>query len=326
MSNLRNENEILKTKIISKETKIADFIKEGKAQDVIHDLNNKIEILSSENQSLKNINEKLTDQLNQILTKKNSTNNDLDEEIMKKNDEIERLKIAISNLEKEKEKEDEEKKTLTRENEKIRNQLIRLSTTLPEEFNDLQKQYKELETKYIKQKNQNELLTSGKKQASSQHEIEIKNREEKLIKELKEAKKQIDVIKKKNNDLVEQLEEKEIKNNFYDYKSEDAKVSNYEEEFDLRKMAKGAKEKNKSQDINIDYPGIQSIKEKYRELDFFYNSLETLVKKLLLTIQTNPKNKTYVTELCKMVGFDLETTNKIIMNKNKNSILGLFSK
>ena len=91
-------------------------------------------------------------------------------------------------------------------------------------------------------------------------------------------------------------------------------------------MAKGAKEKNRSQDINIDYPGIQNIKEKYRELYFYYNSLENLVKKLLTTIQVNSKNKTYVSEICKIVGFDLETTNKILNNKNKNLLLGLFPK
>ena len=47
-------------------------------------------------------------------------------------------------------------------------------------------------------------------------------------------------------------------------------------------MAKGAMDKNRSQDINIDYPGAQQVKEKYREFDFYYNSLEDLVKKLLL--------------------------------------------
>ena len=126
-------------------------------------------------------------------------------------------------------------------------------------------------------------------------------------------------------ELVKQLEEKEINKDCYDNKSEQ-NVSNYEEEFDLKKMAKGAKDKNRSQDINIDYPGIQTIKERYRELDFYYNSLEELVKKLLLNINCNPKNKVYVSELCKIVGFDHETTNKILTNKNKNFILGLFNK
>ena len=35
---------------------------------------------------------------------------------------------------------------------------------------------------------------------------------------------------------------------------------------------------------------------------------------MLLTSQTNPKNKKYVAKLCKFVGFDLETTNKILTN------------
>ena len=91
-------------------------------------------------------------------------------------------------------------------------------------------------------------------------------------------------------------------------------------------MVKGSSEKNRSQDLNIDYPGMQDIKEKYRELDFYYNSLETLVKKLLLNVQVGPKNKTYVNELCKIVGFDQETTNKILSNKNSKKLLGLFQK
>ena len=212
---------------------------------------------------------------------------------------------------------------LKRENEKIKNQIIRLSKTLPEEYNELQKQYNDLENKYMQQiKTKNSNVSSGKKNKTIDNDKS--NIEERLTKELKEAKNEIDIVKKKNKQLVEQLEDKEIKNNCYDNKSEDWNMSNYEEEFDLRKMAKGARDKNRSQDINIDYPGIQAIKEKYRELDFYYNSLEGLVKKLLLTIQTNPKNKTYVTELCRMVGFDLETTNKILTNKNKKLLLGLF--
>ena len=220
----------------------------------------------------------------------------------------------------EREKDDNELNMYKRENEKIKNQLIRLSKTLPEEYNELQKQYKSLETKYLNLKNKN-----PNNQTSKNTKSEEKN-EDKKDKELLEAKKEIEQLKKKNVELFTQLEDKEINKNFYDNRSEDANKSNYEEEFDLRKMAKGARDKNRSQDVNIDYPGLQNYKEKVRELEFYYNSLENLVKKLLLTIQCNPKNKTYVNELCKIVGFDSETTNKIITNKNKNFILGLFSK
>ena len=155
-----------------------------------------------------------------------------------------------------------------RENEKIKNQLIRLSKTLPEEYNELQKQYKSLEGKYLNLKNKN-----PNNQIPKNTKSEEKN-EDKKEKELLEAKKEIEQLKKKNVELFTQLEDKEINKNFYDNRSEDANKSNYEEEFDLRKMAKGARDKNRSQDVNIDYPGLQNYKEKVRELEFYYNSLE----------------------------------------------------
>ena len=70
--------------------------------------------------------------------------------------------------------------------------------------------------------------------------------------------------------------------------------------------------KNKSLDMNIDYPGYQKFKEKYRELLSNYRSLKDLVKNLLNNIQVNLKNITYVNELCKILGFDSETTRKIM--------------
>ena len=326
LSNLKKDNDLLKNKIMSNEKKINEFNDKQNENYDIDLLNNEIKNLKNENSSLKTINERLTVQLKEILDNNANNNNNISEEekIRKKNEEIEGLKQLISKIQKEREKSDDEINLLKRENEKITNQIVRLSKKLPEEYNELQKQYNDLENKYlmiIKNKS-GSLTASGKKSKNN----DVDNIEEKLTKELQEARKEIDVLKKKNGQLVEQLEEKEIKKNCYDNKSEDANKSNYEEEFDLRKMAKGAREKNRSQDINIDYPGIQAIKEKYRELDFYYNSLEGLVKKLLLNISTTPKNKTYVNELCRIVGFDLETTNKILTNKNKKLILGLFTK
>lgn len=306
---IRKDNDLLKNKILSNDRRITDYKNKEINQENVQELNNKIENLQKENLSLKENNKKLTCQL---------------EDSQKQKEENEGFKQLITKLQSEKENHDEEINNLKRENEKIKNQIIRLSKKLPEEFNDLQKQYNELENKYLQQiKSKSNKSTPNK---SKKSQVEIETNEEKLTNELKEAKKEIEIIKKKNLELVSQLEEKEIRKNCYDNKSEGGNMSNYEEEFDLRKMAKGAKDKNRSQDINIDYPGVQAIKDKYRELDFYYNSLEGLVKKLLLTIQCNPKNKTYVAELCRIVGFDLETTNKILNNKNKKLILGLFSK
>jgi len=314
LTKIKNDNELLKNKVISSEKKIS-LLKVN--SDMNEEQSNSIEQLKGEIQSLKFENEKLNYQYNQL---KENLGIDGEDKINKQNQEIEGLKQLIQKLQKEREKGDSEISNIKRENEKMKNQIIRLSETLPNEYNELQKQYQALEIKYklLKKNNPNINIPNKSKTEDKQ--------EEKLSQEVADLKKEIEQLKKKNNELIAQLEDKEIKKNFYDNRSEDANKSNYEEEFDLRKMAKGARDKNRSQDINIDYPGIQTYKEKIRELEFYYNSLETLVKKLLFTIQCTPKNKTYVTELCRMVGFDLEMTNKIVTNKNKNSIFGLFTK
>ena len=314
LTKIKNDNELLKNKVISSEKKIS-LLKVN--SDMNEEQSNSIEQLKGEIQSLKFENEKLNYQYNQL---KENLGIDGEDKFNKQNQEIEGLKQLIQKLQKEREKGDSEISNIKRENEKMKNQIIRLSETLPNEYNELQKQYQALEIKYkLLKKNNPNINTPNKSKTEDKQE-------EKLSQEVADLKKEIEQLKKKNNELIAQLEDKEIKKNFYDNRSEDANKSNYEEEFDLRKMAKGARDKNRSQDINIDYPGIQTYKEKIRELEFYYNSLETLVKKLLLTIQCTPKNKTYVTELCRMVGFDLEMTNKIVTNKNKSSIFGLFTK
>ena len=318
LSKIKNDKQILTKKISNYENEISNNNKNNDINEEIKKkLNQEIEYLKKENLSLKLNNDKLTNQLTDIL----SGNKKLDNI---NNEEKEQLKNQIFNMKTDKEKFDNEIKVLKRENEKMKEQIYRLSKSLPEEYNELQQQYNDLESKYKK------LLKSKPDsikldQSPGQGSASTGRKNDEKMEELNKAKKEIEQIKKKNMELVRQLEEKELKKNCYDNKSEE-NVSNYEEEFDLRKMAKGAKDKNRSQDINIDYPGIQTIKEKYRELDFYYNSLEGLVKKLLLTVQCTPKNKTYITELCKIVGFDLETTNKILTNRNKNILLSLFNK
>ena len=311
---INHDNKLLKNEVAAKEKQISQLNEIYNEQELKE---KEIENLKKEMESLKFENEKLNFRKKEI---REMLPSNIESTLKKKNEEIEGLNQLIKKMQEEREKGDNELTALKRENEKIKKQIVRLSETIPEEYNDLEKKYKDLENKYFSLKNKNTNSQTPRKNKSEE------KLEDKFTKELTEAKKQIEQLKKKNVELVTQLEDKEMNKNFFDNRSEDANKSNYEEEFDLRKMAKGAKEKNRSQDINIDYPGIQTYKEKVRELEFYYNSLENLVKKLLLTIQCNPKNKTYVAELCRIVGFDLETTNKILTNKNKNFILGLFSK
>ena len=313
---ISNEHNIYQKRLLSLGVKfIGEHEFKISKDEAFERLNDEIEQLKGQNETLKDMIETLTKDFLSKTKEKKEKNEKYDDEVLKKQyDELEGLKQKTYKYINEQGNNGDEMNILKKENEKLTKQIMKFSN----EYTELQKQYDELENRYkFSLKNENKIQNSNSNITTTTYD-EIAN-------ELKKVKKENEQIRKKNLELISQLEEKEIKHD-YDIKSEDGYKSNYEEEFDLRKMAKGAKEKNRSQDINIDYPGIQAIKEKYRELDFYYNSLETLVKKLLLNVQVGPKNKTYVNELCKIVGFDLETTNKILNNKNSKKLLGLFQK
>ena len=313
---ISNEHNIYQKRLLSLGVKfIGEHEFKISKDEAFERLNDEIEQLKGQNENMKDMIETITKEfLDKNKEEKEKKEKYNDEALKKQYDEFERLKQKTYKYINEQGNNGDEINLLKNENEKLTKQIMKFS----HEYTELQKQYDELENRYKNSlKNENKIPISNSNNTTTTYD-EMANK-------LKKVKKQNEEIKKKNLELISQLEEKEIKHN-YDIKSEDGYKSNYEEEFDLRKMAKGAKEKNRSQDLNIDYPGLQPIKEKYRELDFYYNSLETLVKKLLLNVQVGPKNKTYVNKLCKIVGFDLETTNKILNNKNTKKLLGLFQK
>ena len=277
-------------------------------------LNDEIKQLKQQNETLKSMIETLIKDFLGKYKEKKEENEKYDDEkgkLKEQYDIIEELKQVTFKAINGQGNNTNEVNLLKKENEKLIEQILKLT----DENAKIQKEHEALQKQYHKMKNEKKGVISN---------LNNTNNDE-ILNELKKVKKENEQIKKKNDELILKLEDKEIKHN-YDNKSEDGNKSNYEEEFDLRKMAKGAKEKNRSQDNNIDYPGIQMYKEKYRDIDFKYNSLEDLVKNLLLNVQVGSKNKIYVNELCKLVGFDLETTNKILNNKNNKKVLGLFQK
>ena len=280
----------------------------------INELNNNIKELelelSQKNKEINNIN-KEKKQISNINNKKIKDSKELELTIKKLIDENDGLKQFTLKQQKilvENEKKDEKISILEKEKEALKLYFINMDMPIPDsQISDF-----------------NQRSTKAKKNKT----FESKFTEEEcfnILMQLNEAKKEISSLKKKNEELFNDLDSKKLKHDdCFNHLSIDKPLSNYEEEFDLKKMAKGVKEKNRSQDINIDYPGIQQIKEKYRELDFYYNSLEDLVKKMLLCSTCTNKNKTYIIELCKIVGFDDDITNKIVNNKVKKGILNIF--
>ena len=145
------------------------------------------------------------------------------------------------------------------------------------EINNLKKKLKILE-----QKN-NQFFQDFKSATKEKFEIENKFRE----------------ITKRYEEL--QIKYSQLEKNCYDYKSNDDGKNSYEVEYDLKMMAKGAREKNYSQDMNIDNPAILALKDKLREVVHKYNTLTDLVKNLILNVNKNYKNENIINDIIKII-------------------------
>ena len=145
----------------------------------------------------------------------------------------------------------------------------------------------------------------------------------KFLAQLNDAEKRISLLQNKNKELQFKLEEKQVEKDFSGYRTEDYNFSNYEEEFDLKKMVNGAREKNRSEDINIDYPGVQSVKDKYKELLQNMHLLEEQVKILISNISCTNKTKPQITQICQLMRIPAKNIQLIIAGKDKKKMLGL---
>ena len=255
--------------------------------------------LKEESEKLKLENEKFK---NKLLGKGINCYLEGEEFYESKNTIIENYKDKIDNLL-------EENKSLKDTIEALTSQFLNPQENINliiKEKNELQKKLIDLENKCKKEKE--------KKIFNSINSISINNINN--IGDLIKLKEENEKLKKENSSLV--LEVNEIKKSIILNKSENDNFQYYQEEFDKKAMANFIWRKNKSLDMNIDYPGYQKIKEQYRELLSNYRSLRDLVKNLLNNIQVNLNNITYVNELCKILGFDSETTSKIMNNSPIN--------
>ena len=142
-----------------------------------------------------------------------------------------------------------------------------------------------------------------------------------ILNKLNDAEKRITSLQKKNKELQFKLDEKQVEQELSGYKTEDVNFSNYEEEFDLKKMVNGARDKNRSEDINIDYPGVQGIKDKYKELLSKMNMLQEQVRILICNINCSNKIKPQITQICQIMGISAKNIQLIISGKDKKKIL-----
>ena len=260
----------------------------------------------SQNQKNRNVNMNSAEiqELKQNLATINESKTKLELELAKKDDELEGFKQVIfklqNQLEANKDKEEEQKNRRNIERS---------------EHNKNFKTEVNIKEQNLSSKNLNKSFEMPK-----DTNTQLMN---KFLGQLNEAEKKISLLQHKNKELQFKLDEKQVEKEFSGYRTEDYNFSNYEEEFDLKKMVNGAREKNRSEDINIDYPGVQSVKDKYKELVQHLHLLEEQVKILICNINITSKIKPQINQICQLMRIRAENIQAIIAGKNKKKLLGL---
>ena len=253
----------------------------------------KLNELTQENQELK-----------QSLSLINESKTKLELELSKKNDELEGYKQVIFKLQNKLEQNNDIEEELKKRLHTERN-ADALNTKTEMNLREQNQSNKNLNKSFEMPKDAN---------------IQLMN---KYLGQLNEAERKISLLQNKNKELQFKLDEKQVEREFSGYRTEDYNFSNYEEEFDLKKMVNGAREKNRSEDINIDYPGVQSVKDKYKELLQNMHLLEEQVKILISNINITNKIKPQISQICQLMRIKAENIQAIIAGKDKKKNLGL---
>ena len=293
-----SKNNLLKDKIIN-----GNDIKE------LQELN--IQLLE-ENNTIHAQNEELLEKIKQLtlenqqiqesFTDQKKTISKLEGDINKKNEELEGLKTFIFKLQTQLENKDD---NLLR----IKKKMDGSNKTL-EQFPSTDQNKNNVASK----KNVNE-----DKSLDETKDSNTKN----LLNKINEYEKKISNLQEKNKELQFKLEDKQVEKELSGFRTEDNNVSNYEEEFDLKRMVSGARDKNRSEDINIDYPGVQGIKDKHKELLQNTKMLEEQIKILINNINCNGKIKPQITQICQLMRIPAKSIQLIIAGKDKKRALGL---
>ena len=295
-NNYKDNNEVFRIKLENDKLK--------KQIEELKNINKNNYLLQNQKNRNVNMNSAEIQELKQNLATINESKTKLELELAKKDEELEGFKQVIfklqNQLEANKDKE-EEKKSRRNTERNVYNKNFQTEVD-------------------IKDKNPSSKNLNKSFEMPKDTNTQIMN---KFLGQLNEAEKKISLLQHKNKELQFKLDEKQVEKEFSGYRTEDYNFSNYEEEFDLKKMVNGAREKNRSEDINIDYPGVQSVKDKYKELVQHLHLLEEQVKILICNINITSKIKPQINQICQLMRIRAENIQAIIAGKNKKKMLGL---
>ena len=192
-----------------------------------------------------------------------------------------------------------------------------LNKKYEEEIEKYKKEISDLKAQIIQLKHINKTNTNSTNKnirylndSTNSFDIEKYN---KNLEELINARKEIASLKSQ----VQKLEnDKKVKQSLFRCKTNEDD-DNYEEEFDMAQIEEGLKKKNRSEDLNIDFPGFNENKQKYEELEERFNNLKEQVVPILKSNANKNITKNNVTKICNLLGTSTNTTNNILEKYNK---------
>ena len=253
------------------------------------------------------------------------------------------LKEQIKSMEKERKENNENNKNNNSELLDMGKKMLKLEEELDKlrnnsKYNVLEKKYNELNSEYKieKQKYQNEIMKlktqilklkeeSGNKIINKQKQnkkgnvlesssnINLEEKYNQTLQNLAKANNEIQILKKQ----IEKLEKEKNnrKESIFECKSVN-ESNDYEDEIDLVQLKEGVKRKNRSEDLNIDFPGFKENQQKYEELEERFNKLKEQVIPMLKDNSKNNNigNKNNISKICDLLGTSVNTTNNILQN------------
>ena len=175
-----------------------------------------------------------------------------------------------------------------------------------EKVRELEQEKLLLESQLEESKKQSMRVNNSVNFLYEEENIRYKNEIENLKKKIKNLEKENQLIKVVNEELKKKIDNLK--------KKEDGKcltmsnnLSNFEEEYDVLDLANNAKEKNNSEDMKIDFPGLNDINTKFIELKKNIDESKELIKEIISSSQCeDPDIQQKVQRVCEIleISFD----------------------
>jgi hypothetical protein len=304
---------VLKEQIRSLESENKS-LKEGKGKNKGEDMFDMVEKMLKLEKEIDRLQKELEKNKNGQPTQKSNTVEEVDMDDKNNNNDINKLKIDYEELEN-KYNEEKEKNNIYEEQitEKIK------------ENNDLKLELEKLRNEIGGNNNNNlnnlQSINGSKNIRYLNTSLTDKNLTEKYNKNLEQlinAKNQIKKLEAEIANLKSQIKKMENKNKIKEslFRCKSIDDENDEEEFDMAQLEEGVKKKNRSEDLNIDFPGNNETKKKYEELEDRFNKLKEQVVPLLKSNANPNVTKNKVSKICNLLGTSTNTTNNILDKYN----------